>query len=208
MWAKASIFRIGPFWAGAVAALLSSRAERMGIEDLRPAYLSGPSVYLRAMVEDDKERTAAWLDETFPANAGRGEKALTEEHGSAVPRRQQQRLAIALNDGNEVVGSVRVYTRDRRRTCFIAFDMARWREDRDALRGEALGIVVHWLRDETEAMTVTVEVPADQRATIAAAEAAGMVRAATLREWYARPGGRVDCLFFQALNPHWEAPDA
>lgn len=180
----------------------------MGTENLRPAYLSGPSVYLRAMVEADKEHAGAWLDETYPVNGDRGEKALTDEHGGAVPRRQQRRLAIALNEGDEVVGSARIFTRDNHRTCFVTFAMARCREDRDALRAEALGIVVHWLRDETEVMAVTVEVPADQRETIAAAETADMVRVATLREWYARPGGRVDCLVFQALNPRWEAPDA
>src|SRR5215469_15151267 len=134
----------------------------MGVEDLRPAYLSGPSVYLRALVEDDKEHAGAWLDDTFPVDATRGEKALTEEH-AMTNRRTQRRLAIALKEGDEVVGSAHLASRDRHRTCTVTFTMARCRADSDALRAEALGILVHYLRDETEVMAVTVEVPADER---------------------------------------------
>ena len=179
----------------------------MGIQDLRPAYLRGASVYLRAMVEADKERGAAWLDETFPVNASRAEKALKEEHTDQW-RRGERRLAIARCEDDEIVGSVRLISRDRVRTCALTFWMAPWRDDADALRGEALGLLVHWLRDETEVMVVTAELPADQPRTVAAAEAAGMVRNATLREWFGRPGGRVDCLIYQALNPRWVVRDA
>lgn len=179
----------------------------MGIEELRPAYLRGATVYLRAMVEADKESGAAWLENRFPVNASRAEKALKDEHTEPW-RRGERRLGIARCEDDELVGSVRVTSRDRVRTCGLAFWMAPWREDADALRAEALGLLVHWLRDETEVMVVTAELPADQPATIAAAEAAGMVRNACLREWFARPGGRVDCLIYQALNPRWEVRDA
>ena len=81
-------------------------------------------------------------------------------------------------------------------------------QDADAIRAAALGLLVHWLRDEGEVMAVTVEVAADEPATIAAAESAGMVRNATLREWFARPAGRVDCHLYQALNPRWEVQGA
>ena len=160
------------------------------------------------MVEADKERGAAWLDETFPVNEGRAEAALKEEHRGHWWSRSDRRLAIALGEDDEVVGSARVATGDGRRTCHLHFQMAPWRDDTDALRGEALGLLVRWLRDETELMVVTLEVAVDQPATIAAAEAVGMVQNARLREWYARPGGRVDCLIYEALNPRWEVRDA
>jgi len=160
------------------------------------------------MVEDDKERGAAWLDETFPVNAGRAEAALKEEHQGQWWARSARRLAIALVDGDAVVGSARVRSEDRSRTCRLSFAMAPWRDDADALRAEALAILVRWLRDESEAMVVTVELPADEPATIAAAEALGMVRSGRLREWFGRPGRRVDCLVYQALNPRWEVRDA
>jgi RimJ/RimL family protein N-acetyltransferase len=179
----------------------------MGAQHLRPAYLSGANVYFRAMVEADKDRAGAWLDERFPANASRAEKDLEEEH-RATWRRAERRLAIARIVDEEVVGSVQVVSWDHRRTGSLRFEMAPWREDADVLRAEALGLLVRWLRDELELMVVEVEVPADQPATIAAAEAAGMVRQGTLREWFARRGGRVDCLVYEALNPRWEVRDA
>lgn len=178
------------------------------LHDLRPVYLRGPRVYLRAMVEEDKERGAAWLDGTFPVNAGRAEAALKEEHEGPWWSRSARRLAIALGQDDEVVGSARVTSHNRFRTCRLEFEMAPWRDDADALRAEALGLLVHWLRDETELMVVTVELPADQPATIAAADAHGMVLNGRLREWFARPGGRVDCVVYQALNPRWEVRDA
>jgi len=178
------------------------------LHDLRPVYLRGSSVYLRAMVEADKERGAAWLDETFPVNAARAEAALKEEHQGVWWMRSARRLAVALVDGDQVVGSARVRSEDRNRTCGLSFTMAPWRDDADALRAEALAILVRWLRDEFELMVVTVELPADEPATIAAAEALGMVRSGRLREWFGRPGRRVDCLVYQALNPRWEVRDA
>jgi len=160
------------------------------------------------MVEGDKERGAAWLDETFPVNATSAEAALEREHEGPWWLRSARRLAIALGEDDEMVGSARVTSHDWQRTCRLAFAMAPWRDDRDVLRAEALGLLVHWLRDESELMTVTAEIAADQPASIAAAEALGMVRNGRLREWFARPGTRVDCLLYQALNPRWEVRDA
>jgi RimJ/RimL family protein N-acetyltransferase len=160
------------------------------------------------MVEADKEHGAAWLDETFPVNGARAETALKDEHMGPGWRRSSRRLAIALAEGDEVVGSARVSSYNGYRTCRLTFVMAPWRDDADALRAEALELLVRWLRDETELMVVTVELPADQRATIAAAEALGMVRNARLREWFGRPGRRVHCVVYQALNPRWEVRDA
>jgi RimJ/RimL family protein N-acetyltransferase len=101
-----------------------------------------------------------------------------------------------------------VSSHDGHRTCDLTFEMAPWRDDADALRAEALGLLVRWLRDESELMVVAVQVPADQAATVAAAEAVGMVPNVRLREWFARPGGRVDCLLYEGLNPRWEVRDA
>jgi RimJ/RimL family protein N-acetyltransferase len=176
--------------------------------DLRAVYLRGPRVYLRAMVDEDRERGAAWVDHTFPVNASGAEKVLEREHTGAWWHRSRRRLAIAAGEDDEVVGSVGVSSPDGYRTCTIAFEMAPWREDADVLRGEALGLVVHWLRDDVELMVVTVDVAADEPATIAAAEALGMALSARLREWFGRPGGRVDRLVYQALNPRWEVRDA
>jgi RimJ/RimL family protein N-acetyltransferase len=160
------------------------------------------------MVEGDKKRGAAWLDETLPVNAATAEAALQKEHEGPWWKRSARRLAIALGEDDEVVGSALVTSHDWQRTCRLAFAMAPWRDDADALRAEALGLLVRWLRDESELMTVTVEIAADQPASIVAAEALGMVRGGRLRERFARPGTRVDCFVYQALNPRWEVRDA
>ena len=180
----------------------------MDAQNLRPGYLRGPRVYLRAMVEADKERGAAWLDQTFPVNVARAEKALEEEHSGPWWRRRRRRLAIALVEDDEVVGSARVSSWDGQRTSRVDFDMAPWRQDADVLRAEALRLVVHWLRDETELMVVTSAIAADEPETIRAAEDTGMIRTGRLREWFGRPQGRVDCFMYQALNPRWEVRDA
>lgn len=179
----------------------------MDVQDLRPPYLTGPSIYVRSMVEEDKEHGAAWLGDPFPVNASQAEKVLTDEHKGATWRRQR-RYAIARVDGDEVVGGALVESSDGQRTCWVNLHMAPWVAEADALRGEALGILVRWLRDESELMVVSIDLADDQTETIASAEAAGMIRTAQLREWYARPGGRADRLVYQALNPRWEVRDA
>ncbi len=180
----------------------------MSAQELRPVYLRGSRVYLRAMVEAAKERGAAWLDQTFPVNASRAEQTLKDEHAGPWWQRARRRLAIARTEDDDVVGSAFVGSSNGYRTCWLDFQMAPWREDADALRAEALGLLVRWLRDESELMVVTVHVAADQTETIASAEALGMARSARLRERFGRPGGRVDGLVYQALNPRWEVRDA
>jgi RimJ/RimL family protein N-acetyltransferase len=173
---------------------------------LRPTWLTGEHMYLRAMVAADKEHAAAWFDEVWPINAARAEAVLKDEHKAD----RTPRLALVRNDGDEIVGSVEVGTRDGYRRCSLVFHMAPWLEsgDADALRAEALRLVVPWLRDQVEVMVVTVHLAADATETVAAAEALGMTRSVQLREWVARPGHRVDKLIYQALNPRWEVRDA
>lgn len=176
---------------------------------LRAIYLSGPTVYLRALVEGDKEHAAAWLDDTFPINAPAAEAVLKEEHRTPFWDRPSVRLVIVRRDGDTVVGGVLISWGSEARRCRLEFSMASWEQAADSLRAEALRIAVRWLRDEWEAMVVGVTLPADQVQTVRAAEEIGMERHATLREWFLRPGGRVDALVYEALNPAgWVVRDA
>lgn len=180
----------------------------MDRHDLRPVYLRGDRVYLRAMLKEDAEHAAAWADGALPVNAARAQSLLEEEHAPVRWPRPRVRLAIARMDGDDVVGSLVIGSPDGLRTARLAFSMAPWLTDADALRADALTLAVRWLRDDTELMVVVVQLAADQAETIAAAEAVGMVLGYRLREWYATPGGRVDCVEYQALNPYWEVRDA
>jgi RimJ/RimL family protein N-acetyltransferase len=170
---------------------------------MRPVFLTGERLYLRAMVAADKEHAVAWFDEVFPINAAGAERVLKDDHRGGTSR-----LAIVRTEDEVIVGSVQVVSRDGHRTCRLAFHMAPWLPDADAVRAQALRVVVPWLRDQMELMVVTVPVPADQAETIAAAEALGMRLGVRFREPVARPGGRVDLLIYQALNPRWEVRDA
>lgn len=174
----------------------------------RATYLTGPTLYLRAPVESDQEAAAAWLEGLFPINRPRAEALLKEEYGRRWWMRAGLLLVIARRDGDAVVGGARVTSQGDYRRSVVELNMAPWEPEADRLRAEALRILVPWLHDEIESMVVSVTVGADQPATIRAAEDVGMVRNATLREWFARPGARADGLVYEALNPHWDVSDA
>lgn len=174
---------------------------------MRPTFLTGERVYLRAMVASDKEHAAAWFASPFPINATRAEAVLKEEHKGGWPPGPLH-LVIVRTATDEVVGGATVQSWNGR-IAWLGFHLAPWLGDEaDALRAEALRLVLPWLRDEREFMVVRLAVAADHPVTLAAAEAVGMVRAARLRERLVRPGGRADEFFYEALNPRWEVPDA
>lgn len=175
---------------------------------LRTAYLTGETLYLRAPVEKDEDAAAAWLQAPFPINRPRAEALLKEEYGRQWGTRGGLLLVVVRRDDEAVVGGARVRSRSNFRRTTIELTMAPWEAEADRLRAEALRILVPWLRDEIESMVVGTTVASDQPATIQAAEEVGMVRNGTLREWYARPGGRADALVYEALNPRWEVADA
>ena len=174
---------------------------------MRPPYLTGPRIYLRPLLVGDREHAAAWSAGPFPVDATQAEAFIRAEapDGWAPPARLH--LAIARLDGDEVVGGATV-DGPGQHACEVAVRAAPWLPDADAVRVEALRLLVPWLRDEVEMMTVTVAFPADEPALIAAADAMGMVRQARLREHVIRPDGRVDLLLYQALNPRREVPRA
>jgi RimJ/RimL family protein N-acetyltransferase len=171
---------------------------------MRVVYLTGERVYLRPLVAEDKERTAAWFPGPFPINATRAEEWLQEEHASAWSR-WAQHYAIARVTDDVVVGGV-TFWNDHRKGAFL-FHMAPGLPEADALRGEALGLLVRWARDDLELMTVVAHLAADEMETIAAAEALGMTANGRLREQIARPGHRVDVLVYQALFAPWRAAE-
>ncbi|CAA9555396.1 MAG: hypothetical protein AVDCRST_MAG49-2870 [uncultured Thermomicrobiales bacterium] len=187
---------------------------------MRPAYLTGERIYLRAMLASDAEQATAWSCGPFPINASRAEAVLKETHRQAWGGADPLHLAIVrlpaagARDGGagpehedpaeEIVGGAELAEpRGRRGRLALRFAPSLSADEADSLRAEALGIVVPWARDELELMTVTIQIPADGRATIAAADALGMIRAVRLREAVLRPGHRVDLFYYQALNPRW-----
>ncbi len=174
---------------------------------MRATYLTGETIYLRALVAGDKETVGAWYAGSFPISAARAEVWLKEAHTDIWGNSKPRRYLLARVDDDTPVGGVTLAVQGNRRG-FLTFAMAPWRDDADALRAEALRFLVPWVRDDLELMTLTVAIAADEAATIAAAEALGMQQAARLRAFVARPGGRVDRLLYQALNAPWRVGDA
>lgn len=182
---------------------------------MRAIYLMGTNVYLRAMVESDKECGIAWFNtrlplagfgHVFPVDASRAATILKEENRGLWPS-GRHRYAIVRNANEEVVGAL-VEESAHPVVANVGIQMAPTLEDADSLRAEALELVVPWLRDERQFRLVRMSIPADDIATIAAAESVGMTLGATLRRYVARASTRVDLLMYQALNPHWDGVNA
>ncbi len=172
---------------------------------MRAVYLTGEQVSLRALVAADKECAAAWFDSPFPVNAVRAEAWLKEAHAS-LDRPPALHYAIVRTADEAVIGGVTLQTDYRIGT--LTLRIAPWLPDADALRAAALRVLHPWLRDDLELMTFVIHIPADQPATIAAAEALGMIPGVRLREAIARPGHRVDELVYQVLLTPWAVRDA
>ncbi|HEY8598554.1 MAG TPA: GNAT family protein [Thermomicrobiales bacterium] len=174
---------------------------------MRAIYLTGETVYLRAMLASDKENAAAWYASPFPINATRAEEWLKEAHTDIWGNNKPRHYLIARVTDDEAVGSATLTSRGSRRG-MLTFAMAPWRDDADLLRAEALRLIVPWVRDDLELMHLMLTVAADETATVAAAEDLGLQRAARLRGFVARPTGRVDRVLYEALNTPWRVGDA
>lgn len=174
---------------------------------MRATYLTGETIYLRALTEADKETTGAWYPGSFPINAARAEDWLREAHTDIWGTNKARHYVIAQVADDAPIGGATLAVRGGRRG-FLAFSFPLWRDDADALRAEALRIIVPWVRDDLELMVLILHVAADETATIAAAEALGMERTARMREFVARPGGRVDQVLYEAHNAPWKVADA
>ncbi len=91
-----------------------STASQKGDESMRAIYLMGTSVYLRAMIESDKECGIAWFNtrlpmggfgHVFPIDASRAADLLKEENRGLWPS-GRHRYAIVRNSNEEVVGAL------------------------------------------------------------------------------------------------------
>jgi RimJ/RimL family protein N-acetyltransferase len=155
------------------------------------------------MQESDKDFSVAWFDAPFPADPTRAETFIKDEHKSHDPR--SRHFIVALNEDDTIVGRIMVWANGR--IAEVWFHMNPVRDDIDTLQAEILDIVVPWLADEASMLCVTVAVASDQPETIAAAETHNMVPSVRLREFFARPGHRVDLIYYQALGQAWTFPE-
>ena len=176
---------------------------------MKPPFLTGEHVYIRAMLATDKDCASAWFDSVFPVNAERAEDFLRENVQDRWGEAKRERYVIARSSNDEVIGGIITDTLDYRTTT-LTFRMAPHLSpsDADEFKASALRLVVPWLRDEYEYMAQSIPIAADESACLAAADELDLVLGVQFRGYLARSGQRVDLLLYQALNPRWELPDA
>jgi len=172
----------------------------------KQTFLVGPSIYLRPLEMGDAATTPFWSDCPFPISADIMEERLKE----GVPSDSAngtRRLIAARRSDDQPIGSLETSTEDGR-TVDVTFSVpdvfgpAR----RSEVTAEMIRLVVPWLLNELEQMSVRIQIPLSDSVAGEAARAAGMHKAYQLREAYAvRHGERDDLVCFQALHPTWLA---
>lgn len=155
------------------------------------------------MQDSDKDYSVSWFDAPFPADVSRAETFIKDENKNFGSRTSH--LIIAQNDDDTIVGRIANWSNGR--MIEVSFHMNPVRDDTDTLKAETLGIIIPWLIDEGSFLCVTVGIAADEPASIAAAGALGMVPSVRMREYIARPGHRVDLIYYQALGAPWRLPE-
>lgn len=172
---------------------------------MRPEYLTGEHVYLRAVQESDKEHAPAWIDSPYPVSQVNAEKVFKQIRESSDERRRVQ-LVICRKEDDAVVGGAIV--RSSNRSVTFSFHMAPCLDDADALRADALGVLFRWQRNEHEPILIFVDIPGDQPETLEAASRLGLAEGARMTEWVARAGHRVDLLMCQWVSKEVETSRA
>jgi RimJ/RimL family protein N-acetyltransferase len=176
---------------------------------MKPPFLSNDRIYIRAMVLEDKDCAVAWFNSEFPVNAVRAEKFLRDNIKESWGARRRKYFAVVRAEDDQVIGGIKLKSRDMR-AADLTFKMAPHLspEEADQYKAEALRLFVPWIRDEHEYMAQTIEIAADEPACIAAAEEMDLYFGVRFRGYLRRPGGRIDMLVYQALNPKWEVVNA
>ncbi|HEV2107608.1 MAG TPA: GNAT family protein [Thermomicrobiales bacterium] len=172
-----------------------------------PSYLSSDSLVLRPLQPQDAKASAGWYRSPFPVSPPRAGTLLTEMHTAAWGQQAPLILAIVERHNQDIVGAVEM-SNPRARTASISITTALTLglTDADRLGANVIPILIPWLRDELEMMSITLPLASDQTASAMAAEAQGMTMAVRLREHVGRPGTRVDLLFYQLLGAPWSIP--
>lgn len=175
---------------------------------MKPPFLTGDRVYIRALTMEDKNRAVAWFNSVFPVNSERAERFLRDEVTETWAARRQY-LVVVRSDDDEIIGGIKLKTWDLR-SMDLRINMAPHLapEEADSYKAEALRLLVPWMRDEHEYMATTIRFAEDETACIAAAEEMELYFGARFRGFLRRPGGRIDLLIYQALNRAWEAVNA
>ena len=165
-------------------------------------YLIGTTVYLRGLELEDAKYPGVWRTLPYPISSARAEEILKEE----VPKQAKDGtfpLVVCRIADDVPLGTI-IYSTDDWRIAEVTVTVSPLHGERaTAAVAEAIGLAIPWLLNERNFMVLWLDLSSGQLALIAAAEAAGMTRASSLREFFAADGVRHDLLTYEALNPAW-----
>lgn len=165
-------------------------------------WLRGERIGFRAPRLDDAAHATQWVGGPFPMNAVHAEELLRRTETDAWGEGPVNRLMTIDLASDEIAGSVVIERKGSRNTeLTVHWAPTLRREDRDAFVTEGLALLVPWLFDELGALTLRVELADDDAAMKAAASTAGLQETVRYPEFVARPNGRVDLLWYMAINP-------
>jgi RimJ/RimL family protein N-acetyltransferase len=168
-------------------------------------YLRNERLGLRAPVREDAAHAGAWYEGTFPVTPQVAEDLLVEQETTPWGNNPTIRLmVIDLETGGVVGGALVERTDNRVSKLRITVGAANRSDDeRQQTRADVLRILLPWVMDELDLMIATIDVAADESTVIDTASEIGMNEVVRLREYVARPNGRVDLLMFERVNLSW-----
>ncbi len=168
-------------------------------------YLRNDRLGLRAPARDDAARANAWYEGHFPVTPQVAEDLLVEQETIPWGNNPTIRLMVIDLETGAVVGGALVERTDNRVSKLRITVGAVDRSDieRQRIRSDVLRVLLPWVMDELDLMIATIDVPADESTVIEAASEIGMNGVVRLREYVARPNGRVDLLMFERINLSW-----
>ena len=172
--------------------------------DMVAAYLQGPRIGLRAPSLDDAESVAAWDDSPLPRTPEAGREMLRRTEQTPWGNAEHPRLMVVDLASGTVHGSVMIERQhDRIGKCRVISSPMLALDRRDEIEGDALDLVLPWLRDELDLMVIVLDVAADRAGVIARAGEHGLREAGRLREHIRRRHGWVDLVTLELVNPAW-----
>ncbi len=168
------------------------------------AYLTGPTLYLRP-VEPEDAAAAIWRSDPFPVPAEVVQDQLkTMLAVDPDDDEAELLLLVSTRTGDRPVGSVSLRIHGERfGRIEPAIDALLPAEQRAGILAEVTSMLVPWLLDERNLMTVVMHVAGNHEVLDHQVKALGGRTAYRLRELFLVDGRQVDCLVYQFLNSRW-----
>ena len=162
-------------------------------------FLVGEEIYLRGLESTDAKLAMSWRRTLWPVSPEATESWISDD---LVKSRDSQEFAIVRIADDRIVGSVMVHQGgphhwlDATNDALLGERGLRW-------KGQAVAMIADWLVNERGQPVAFYQLPADEPATIAELERAGMTQGARFREMYDRNGSRVDRVTYELFGQAW-----